>query len=87
MKRQLAKHLAILTLGIAGAFVIPSNGKADFFPWGGGCCGSTYTAGYFPSYTGYFPSYYGAGYYGAGYYGAGYYGGYMTSATMADITR
>jgi hypothetical protein len=79
MKRSLAKSFAVLTLGIAGAFVIPSNGQADYLPWGGGCCGSTYTAGYLPTYTGYFPSYYGAGYYG-GLYGVGYYAGYYPVA-------
>ena len=71
MKRPLARQLAILTLGIFGAFVVPANGKADLFSWGGGCCGSPYTAGYFPSYS----SYYGPGD-GWNLYGVGYYGGY-----------
>jgi hypothetical protein len=83
MKRSLAKHFAILTLGIAGALVVSSNGKADYLPWGGGCCGSTYTAGYVPTYTGYFPSYYGAGYYGD-LYGVGYYAGYYPLAYGAN---
>ena len=41
--------------------------------WGGGCCGTTYTAGYVPGYysgyTGYYPGHYWGSYYG-GPYGA-----------------
>lgn len=77
MRRPPAKHLAIMTLGICGALLVPSNGKADYFPWSAGCCGSTYGTGYFPSYSAYYPSYsaFYPGYYGLGSYG-GYYAGY-----------
>jgi hypothetical protein len=81
MRHLTAKRLAILTLGLAGALLIPSNGSAQYYPWGGGYYGSSYYTGYFPSYTSYYPNYW-DGYYGgpytAGYYplsyGVGYYG-------------
>ena len=72
MKRSIATQLAILAFGIVGTLALPSNGEAGYYPWGGGCCGSPYTAGYFPDY-------YGGGFYGVGY-GAGYYAGYYPLA-------
>jgi hypothetical protein len=80
MRQLTAKRLAILTLGLAGALLIPSNGSADYYPWGG-WYGSSYYTGYFPSYTSYYPNYW-DGYYGGPYtvgyypssYAVGYYG-------------
>jgi hypothetical protein len=76
MKQTLAKYLTVLSLAVAGAFLVPAKGNADFYPWGG-CCGSTYAAGYYPGYGGYSPSYWG-GYYGGPDLG-GYYAGYFPS--------
>lgn len=81
MKRFSKIRLVIVTLGVAGAFLIPSNGKADFFPWGGGCCGSTYGVGYFPSYWG---GYYG-GPYSVGYYPMSFAGGYYGSGCCGGL--
>lgn len=75
MKHTLAKYFVVLTLGLAGAFLVPANGQADYDPWGGwGWGGATYSAGYYPGYS---PSYWG-GYYGGPYVG-GYYTGYFPS--------
>ncbi|HEX4070747.1 MAG TPA: hypothetical protein VHX68_06240 [Planctomycetaceae bacterium] len=87
MKHRLAKYLVVLTLGLAGAFLVPANGQADYYPWGGWSWGGpTYSAGYYPGYPDYFAnSNYWGGYYGGPYldgyytgyfpsYGAGYYG-------------
>jgi hypothetical protein len=77
MKHTLAKSLAVLSLAVAGSLLVPANGNADFFP--GGCCGSTYAAGYYPGNTDYFAnSNYWGGYYGGPYVG-GYYTGYFPS--------
>ena len=85
MRRPLAKSVVALSLALAGAFLLPTNGKSDLMSWGGGCCGTSYTAGYVPGYysgyTGYYPDYNWGSYYGnwGSYYGgwgAGYYGTY-----------